>query len=431
MAESRLKSSLRALRNRNYRFFIAGQLTSLVGTWMQTVAQSWLVYRLTGSATLLGIVGFAAQFPVLILAPIGGAVADTYPRRRSMLAIQTSAMLLAFPLAALTLLNRIQVWHILVLAVLLGVVNAFDIPVRQSFIAEMVQREDLINAIALNSSMTNGARVIGPAIAGILVSVVGEGWCFLINGLSYLAVIIGVLFITAGRQAPHVSSVSHVQTILEGFRFVFNTQPVRTLLALLGVVSFMGMPYSVLMPIFADNILNGGARGLGILMGFSGLGALMGAVTLAGRQGVRGLGTWVMFACGGFGISLILFSMSRLFWVSTLLLLPVGFSMMVQLAASNTLIQSMVPDRLRGRVMAVYSMMFMGMAPFGALFAGVLANRLGAPITVAVGGAVCIAGAFVFRSQLPQLRAEGRQLILAQVMAAGEPANNEAPTAGS
>jgi MFS family permease len=428
MAESRLKTSLRALRHRNYRLFFAGQLTSLVGTWMQTVAQSWLVYRLTGSATLLGIVGFAAQFPVLILAPIGGAVADIYPRRRTMLAIQTSAMLLAFPLAALTLLNRIQVWHIVVLAVLLGVVNAFDIPVRLSFIAEMVEREDLINAIALNSSMTNGARVIGPAIAGILVSVVGEGWCFLINGLSYLAVIIGLLFITAGKQAPHEHHVSHTQTILEGFRFVFNTQPVRTLLVLLGVVSFMGMPYSVLMPIFADSILNGGAKGLGILMGFSGLGALFGAITLAGRQGVRGLGTWVMFACGGFGISLILFSLSRSFWLSTLFLLPVGFSMMVQLASSNTLIQSMVPDRLRGRVMAVYSMMFMGMAPFGALFAGVLANHLGAPITVAIGGAVCIVGALVFRSQLPQLRAEGRQLILAQVMAAGEQANNEAPT---
>src|ERR1051326_7519211 len=397
MIESRLKSSLRALRYRNYRLFFAGQLTSLVGTWMQTVAQSWLVYRLTGSATLLGVVGFAAQFPVLILAPIGGAVADTYPRRRSMLAIQTSEMLLAFPLAALTLLNRIQVWHIVVLAVLLGFVNAFDIPVRQSFIAEMVNREDLINAIALNSSMTNGARVIGPAIAGILVSVVGEGWCFLINGLSYLAVIIGLLFITAGKQAPHENRVSHVQTILEGFRFVLHTQPVRTLLALLGVVSLMGMPYSVLMPIFADRILNGGARGLGILMGFSGLGALIGAVTLATRQGVRGLSTWVMFACGGFGVSLIFFSISRLFWISAFLLLPVGFGMMVQLASSNTLIQSMVPDRLRGRVMAVYSMMFMGMAPFGALFAGVLANRAGAPITVAMGGAVCIIGAVVFR----------------------------------
>jgi MFS family permease len=225
MAESRLKTSLRALRSRNYRLFVAGQLTSLVGTWMQTVAQSWLVYRLTGSATLLGIVGFAAQFPVLILAPIGGAVADTYPRRRLMLAIQTSAMFLAFPLAALTLLNRIQVWHIVVLAVLLGFVNAFDIPVRQSFIAEMVEREDLINAIALNSSMTNGARVIGPAIAGILVSVMGEGWCFLINGLSYLAVIIVLLFITAGKQAPHENRVSHFQT-QESFSAILTTSTV-------------------------------------------------------------------------------------------------------------------------------------------------------------------------------------------------------------
>src|SRR5882672_8018981 len=415
MAESRLKSSLRALRNRNYRLFFMGQLTSLVGTWMQTVAQSWLVYRLTGSATLLGIVGFAAQFPILILAPIAGAVADTYPRRRSMLAIQMAAMLLAFPLAALTLLNRIQVWHIVVLAVLLGVVNAFDIPVRQSFIAEMVEREDLINAIALNSSMTNGARVIGPAIAGILVSVIGEGWCFLINGLSYLAVIVGLLFITSGNQAPQEHYASHLEAIIEGFRFVLHTQPVRTLLLLLGVVSLMGMPYSVLMPIFADHILNGGAKGLGVLMGFSGIGALLGAVTLAGRRGIRGLGTWVMFACAGFGTSLILFSLSRTFWLSAFLLVPVGFCMMVQMASSNTLIQSMVPDRLRGRVMAVYSMMFVGMAPFGALFAGVLANHLGAPITVAVGGVVCILGALVFRTQLPQLRAEGRQLILAQV----------------
>ena len=398
---------------------------------MQTVAQSWLVYRLTGSATLLGLVGFAAQFPILMLAPIAGAVADTYPRRKSMLAIQTSAMLLAFPLAVLTLLNRIQVWHVMVLAVLLGIVNAFDIPVRQSFVAEMVGREDLINAIALNSSMLNGARVIGPAIAGIVVATLGEGWCFLINGLSYLAVIIGLLFITAGNQVPHEHEGSRMQTIIEGFRFVLHTKPVRALLLLLGVVSLMGMPYSVLMPIFADQILNGGARGLGILMGFSGIGALLGAVTLAGRDGVRGLGTWVMRACAGFGTSLILFSLSRMFWLSAILLVPVGFCLMVQMASSNTLIQSMVPDRLRGRVMSVYSMMFLGMAPFGALFSGLLANKLGAPLTVALGGAVCIAGALVFRSHLPKVRAEGRQLILAQMMAAGDPADNEAPNISS
>ena len=411
--------------------FFAGQLTSLVGTWMQTVAQSWLVYRITGSATLLGVVGFASQFPIFLLSPIAGAVADTYPRRKTMIIIQTLMMLLAFPLAALTLMNRIQVWQVMVLAILLGFVNSFDIPVRQSFIAEMVGREDLINAIALNSSMMNGARVIGPAVAGILVSIVGEGWCFLLNGVSYLAVIIGLLFIRAGNTPPREHHGSRMDAILEGFRFALHTKPVRALLLLLGVVSLMGMPYSVLMPIFADDILHGGPKGLGLLMGFAGIGALLGAALLAGRQGVRGLGSWVMFACAGFGSSLIFFSLSRNFWLSMVLLIPTGFSMMVQMASSNTLIQSMVPDRLRGRVMAIYSMMFVGMAPFGALLAGVLAHLLGAPMTVAIGGLVCIAGAIVFGFHLPKIRAEGRELILAQMMSAGEPADNEAPNISS
>jgi len=414
MAQSRLKSSLRAFRHRNYRLFFAGQLTSLCGTWMQTVAQSWLVYRLTGSATLLGIVGFASQFPIFIFSPVAGAVADSHPRRRSMIVIQTLMMLQAFPLAYLTMTNRIQVWHIMVLATLLGVCSAFDIPVRQAFVAEMVARDDLINAIALNSSMMNGARIIGPAIAGVTVSLVGEGWCFLLNGFSYLAVIIGLLFITAGNTVPREDQSSRLETILEGFRYAIHTQPVRALLLLLGLSSLMGMPYSTLMPIFADQILHGGAQGLGLLMGFSGVGALLGAATLAGRRGLRGLSTWIMLACGGFGASLILFSLSRLFWISLLLLVPVGFCRMVQLASSNTLIQSMVPDRLRGRVMAVYSMMFVGMAPFGALLAGLLANLLGAPGTVMAGGIACIAGAVVFRSHLPRVRAEGRELILAQ-----------------
>jgi len=431
MMQSRLKASLRAFRHRNYRLFFAGQLTSLVGTWMQTVAQSWLVYRLTGSATLLGLVGFASQFPIFLLSPVAGAVADMYPRRRTMIVIQSLMMLLAFPLAVLTLMHRIQVSHVIVLAILLGFVNAFDIPVRQSFVAEMVGREDLINAIALNSSMMNGARIIGPAVAGILVSIIGEGWCFFLNGLSYLAVIIGLIFITAGNTRPREHEGSRVEAILEGFRFALHKRPVRALLLLLGVVSLMGMPYSVLMPIFADEILKGGAKGLGLLMGSSGVGALLGAAVLAGRQGVRGLGNWVMLACAGFGTSLMLFSLSRKFWLSTLLLLPVGFSMMVQMASSNTLIQSMVPDRLRGRVMALYSMMFLGMAPFGALLSGILANLMGAPSTVALGGVVCIAGAVVFRLHLPKIRAEGRQLILAQMMAAGEPTDNEAPNVSS
>jgi MFS family permease len=425
MAQSRLKASFRALQNRNYRLFFAGQLTSLVGTWTQTVAQSWLVYRMTHSATQLGLIGFASQIPIFLLSPVAGAVADTYPRRRTMIVIQSLMMLLSFPLAALTLMNRIQVWQIMVLAILLGFVNSFDIPVRQSFVAEMVGREDLINAIALNSSMMNAGRTIGPAVAGVLVVLVGEGWCFLLNGLSYLAVLIGLLFITAGNNRPYEHQGSRRKAIAEGFRFALDTRPIRALLLLLGVVSLVGQPYSVLMPIFAEDVLHGGPSALGILMGFSGAGALLGAALLAGRQGVRGLGSWVMMACAGFGLSLIFFSMSRHLVFSIILLIPVGFSMMVQMASSNTLIQSMVPDRLRGRVMALYSMMFVGMAPFGSLLDGVLANFIGAPLTVAFGGAVCIAGALVFRSHLPTIRAEGRELILAQ-MAAGEPADNQA-----
>jgi len=392
---------------------------------MQSIAQSWLVYRLTGSATLLGIVGFASQFPVFVLAPVGGAVADSYPRRHALIATQTAAMLLAFPLAALTLTNRIQVWHLIVFATLLGAISAFDVPIRQAFVVEMVGRDDLMNAIALNSSMMNGARIIGPAVAGVLVAAVGEGWCFLLNGVSFIAVIVGLILMNVGNRPPGEHRGPRVSAIIEGFHFVLHTRPIRDLLILLGLMSVMGMPYTVLMPIFADEIFNGGAKGLGLLMGSSGIGALAGALLLAGRQNVRGLGKWVMLSCGGFGVSLVLFALSRNFCISTLLLLPVGFTMMVQMASSNTLIQSMVPDQLRGRVMAVYSMMFMGMSPVGALLAGLLAHRLGAPLTVAAGGVVCIAGALVFRSRLPRIRTEGRQLILAQTMAAGEPADTE------
>jgi MFS family permease len=404
--------------------FFSGQLISVIGTWMQSVAQSWLVYRLTGSPALLGAVGFASQIPVLVLAPFGGAVADRFPRHRVLVATQTSAMLLAFPLAALTLTHRIHVWHIVLFAALLGVVNAFDIPARQAFVVEMVGREDLTNAIALNSSMMNGARIVGPAVAGVVVAAVGEGWCFLGNAISYAAVIIGLLLMNIVRTNP-VRNGSHFQAIIEGFRYVNQTRPIRALLILLGVVSLAGMPYAVLMPIFADQILHGGPKALGLLMGFSGVGALMGALLLAGRRGVRGLGQWIVVATAGFGISLVLFSRSENLWLSAAMLLPVGFSMMVQMAASNTLIQSMSPDHIRGRVMAVYSMMFMGMAPIGALLSGFLANHIGAPWTVGAGGAVCIAAGAAFRSRLPSLRTEARQLILAQTMSAGTPAETE------
>jgi MFS family permease len=419
---SRWQVAWRALRHRNFQLFFSGQLVSLIGTWMQSVAQSWLVYRLTGSALLLGSVGFASQIPVFLFAPLGGITADRINRRHIVIATQVASMVLAFILAGLTLFHKIQVWHLFVLASLLGVVNAFDIPGRQSFLVDMVGKEDLMNAIALNSSMFNGARVIGPAVAGILVAKIGEGWCFFANAVSYIAVIIGLLMMRVHSPA-RASTASPFEHMMEGFRFVNETAPIRALLLLLGVVSLVGMPYVVLMPIFADQILHGGARGLGILMGATGVGALLGALTLAFREGVKGLGRWVAWCCAGFGASLSVFALSHSFWLSVVLLLPVGYSMMLQMACSNTLIQVMVPDALRGRVMAVYSMMFMGMAPIGALLGGALADRLGAQTTVAIGGLASVLGACWFGLQLPKIRVEARRLIVAQAIAGGEPSD--------
>jgi MFS family permease len=321
----------------------------------------------------------------------------------------------------LTLGRVITVRDVLVLQIVQGIINAFDTPARQSFVVEMVGREDLANAIALNSSMVNGARVVGPAVSGLLVAAVGEGWCFLINGVSYIAVIIGLVLMKTAKRAARTSHGSPWRDTVEGFQFAAKTAPIRALLILLGLMSFAGMPYSVLMPVFAESILGAGPKGLGLLMGASGLGALGGALALVSRSGVRGLGRWVAVSSACFGVALIAFSLSRTFWLSAVLLIPVGGAMMVEMAASNTLLQAMVPDALRGRVMALYSMMFMGMAPFGALFAGSLAEHLGAPITVAIGGVVCVAGASVFSFHLPKLRNEARQLIVAQEMAGGDP----------
>jgi MFS family permease len=410
----------RALQYRNYRLFFMGQIISLVGTWMQSVAQAWLVYRLTGSSFLLGLVGFCGHLPVFLMAPIGGMLADRRSRYRIVIATQTSAMTLAFILAALTLLGHIKVWEILALATLLGTVNAFDIPARQAFVPEMVNPQDLINAIALNSSMVNSARMLGPAIAGVTVAAFGEGWCFLGNGVSYIAVIIGLLMMNITPR-PRKSQFSGIKSMVEGFRWVARTGPIRALLLLLGLVSLTGMPYAVLMPIFADRILHSGARGLGMLMAASGLGALSGTLVLAAKRGVRGLGKWITFAASGFGLALIFFSLSRFFLLSLALLFPAGFCMMIEMASSNTLIQTMVPDELRGRVMAVYSMMFMGMAPFGALSAGTLAQHLGAPRAVSIGGMICVVGGVTFAWVWRSLRPEARELILAQAMAGGEP----------
>lgn len=411
----------RALRHRNFQLFFSGQLISLIGTWMQNVAQSWLVYRLTGSSLLLGIVGFAGQIPVFLLAPAGGMAADRWNRHRIVIATQTASMILAFILAVLTLTRVVQVWEIVVLAALLGAVNAFDIPARQSFLIDMVGREDLMNAIALNSSMFNGARVIGPAIAGVLVAWIGEGWCFFANAVSYIAVIAGLVMMRLGPLRRTVSQASPFEHILEGFRFVRRTGPIWAIMLLIGLVSLVAVPYTVLMPIFADRILHGGARGLGILMGAAGVGALLGALTLATRTGVRGLGKWIAYSAAGFGFSLILFSFSRIFWLSVALLVPVGYGVMLQMSSSNTLIQAMVPDELRGRAMAVYTMMFMGMAPMGSLFAGAVAARIGAPWTVAIGGLAAIIGAAVFMRHLPKVRIEARELLIAQGMIAAEP----------
>jgi MFS family permease len=410
----RWPAALRALAHRNYRLFFAGQFVSLSGSWMQSVAQSWLMYRLTGSAVMLGSVNFAGQIPVFLLAPLGGAVADRFPRRRILLFTQAASIIPAGALAALTLTGAIEVWHVFTFSALLGVVNAFDIPARQAFVADMVGREDLVNAIALNSSMFNGARIVGPAIAGALVAAVGEGWCFFTNAVSYVAVIGGLFLMRVARAAPPRLQGTAFERIRAGFGFVARTGPVRALMLLLGLVSLAGMPYAVLMPLFADRILGGGADALGILMGASGAGALAGAVVLTMRKSLRGLGRWVAIGSASFGASIILFSFSRSFWLSALLLVPAGFSMIVQMASSNTLIQSMVPDELRGRVMSVYSMMFMGMSPLGALLAGTLAERLGAPTTVALGGAACVAGAALFWRRIPRHRGEAERLIIAQ-----------------
>jgi len=434
--QPRWQAAVRALRHRNFQLFFSGQLISLIGTWMQTVAQSWLVYRMTGSGLLLGSVGFASQIPVFLFAPLGGIVADRTNRKHVVIATQTLSMILAFILAALTLTHSVQVWHIFVLAALLGVVNAFDIPGRQSFLVDMVGKDDLMNAIALNSSMFNGARVIGPAVAGVLVARLGEGWCFFAKGVSYIAVIAGLAMMNVHAPARVSANTSPWEHIREGFQFVERTAPIRALLMLLGVVSMTGMPYVVLMPIFADKILHSGGQEfatligshdlgavrLGILMGAAGVGALLGALTLAVRTGVKGLGRWVTVCCAGFGVSLILFALSKSFWLSVFLLLPVGYFIMLQMASSNTLIQVMVPDELRGRVMAVYSMMFMGMAPVGSVLGGALSDRLGAPLTIALGGLAAIAGAIWFGMQLPKIRGEARRLMVAQAMAGGQPA---------
>jgi MFS family permease len=397
-------SMFRALRHRNFRLFFSGQLVSLSGTWMQTLAQSWLVYRLTQSPALLGAVSFASQVPVLFLSPWAGIVADRHSRHRMVIITQSAMMVQALVLAALTLTGRITVWQIFVLSAFQGVCIAFDMPARQAFLIEMVGGEDLMNAIALNSSMFNSARMIGPAVAGVLVAALGEGMCFLINGVSYLAVIAGLLLMRLTPWRPEGRKPGKLDQLKEGVAYVLKNDAIRSLLGLLGVVSLLGMPYAVLMPIFAEDILRSGPRGMGGLMSAAAAGALAGALWLARRRSVRGLDRVVVRACALFGVALTFFSVARVYWLAVACLVPAGFGIMVQMGSTNSLVQSLVDNRMRGRVMGLYATMFLGVAPFGSLLAGFVAERAGAPATVALGGLACIAGAGALAVRIPRMR---------------------------
>ncbi|HMJ51273.1 MAG TPA: MFS transporter [Polyangiaceae bacterium] len=408
---STLRLLSRALRHRNYRLFFAGQSVSLIGTWLTRVATSWLVYRLTGSAMVLGIVGFVGQIPTFIFAPLAGVWVDRVNRHRALLATQVLAMIQSALLAALTLTHSITVGLVLVLQCAQGIINAVDMPARQAFVVEMIEdRRDLPNAIALNSSMVNAARLLGPSIAGVLIAGVGEGMCFSIDALSYVAVIISLVIM---RVAPR-PNVQHPRRVLvelaEGFRYAAGSVPIRSVLLLLALVSLMGMPYAVLMPAVASEVLHGGPGTLGLLMASSGLGALAGALYLASRQSVLGLGRIIALCSAGFGAGLIAFSRSRDLWLSVLLMAPTGMAMMVQMAASNTVLQTIVDEDKRGRVMSFYAMAFFGTAPIGSLFAGVVASRFGAPAAILAGGIACVAGAIAFFKALPAVRAATRPI---------------------
>jgi MFS family permease len=400
-----LKLTFRALSHRNYRLFFGGQSISLIGTWMQQIALNWLVYRLTDSPLLLGVVAFTGRIPTFLLASFAGVWADRWNRHRILVLTQILSMIQAFALAFLDLTGTIAVWQIICLSLFLGLINAFDVPARQAFVVDMIgKREDLGNAIALNSSMVNGARLLGPSLAGILIAAAGEGVCFLLNGLSFLAVIASLLAMKMIPRKTRAKNPQFLQGWKEGFSYAFGFAPIRSLLLLLGLISFMGMPYMVLMPVFARDILHGGSHSFGFLMGATGVGALGGAIFLASRKTVLGSGKIIVIASSIFGIGLIGFSLSRLFFLSLFLMGWTGFGMMVQMAASNTVLQTIVDEDKRGRVMSFYTMAFMGTVPFGGLFAGSLASKIGAPATVMMGGFACLLGATLFAMKLPSLR---------------------------
>ena len=406
-----LKFILRALRHRNYRLFFGGQGVSLIGTWMQQIAMSWLVYRLTHSALLLGIVGFSSQIPVFLFASVAGVYADRWNRYRILVATQTLSLLQALILAMLTLTGVVHIWHIISLSLFIGVINALDMPTRQSFVVELIEDPaDLGNAIALNSLMFNGARLIGPAVAGLLIGLVGEGTCFAVNAISFLGIILALLAMKVPKQTM-ASRTSRVwQDFKEGYAYAFGFASIRHILLQLGLMSFMGMSYVVLMPIFAKDILHGGPHTLGFLMSATGIGAVAGALYLASRQTILGLGRRIVYASVLFGMGVIAFSFSRLLIASMAMMLIAGFGMIVQMAASNTILQSIVDDDKRGRVMSIYATAFIGMSPLGNLFAGALASWIGAPDALILSGIICIIGALYFATRLPEIRKEVRPI---------------------
>ncbi|AEU37640.1 protein of unknown function DUF894 DitE [Granulicella mallensis MP5ACTX8] len=404
-SRGRFSHAWRALRHRNFKLYFAGQSISLIGTWMTRVATSWLVYRLTKSALLLGVVGFAGQILAFVLAPVAGVIVERLDRRKLLVWTQVLAAVQSLAMAGLTLAKIITIHEIIALSALQGLINAFDMPGRQAFTVQMVEdKKDLSNAIALNSSIVNLARLIGPALAGIVIGAVGEGWCFLIDGVSYFAVIASLLAMRVKPLAMRRATTSMLEQLQEGWSYVSTFRPIRTILLLFALLSLMGWPFMVLLPIFAGQVLRGGPHTLGFLTGASGIGALVSAISLAMRKSVVGLTRMIQIAAAMFGGGLILFGLSHVLWLSLLLMLFVGFGMMQGLAASNTVIQTLVPEDKRGRVMSYYTMAFVGMSPFGSLLAGGLAHRFGAPYTVIMTGACCVLGAVWFTVELPAVR---------------------------
>ncbi len=405
VGSARLKTIFRSLQYRNYRLYFFGQGISLIGTWIQRIALPWLVYSITGSAFLLGVVGFVGQIPTFFFASFAGVLIDRWNRYTILIITQILAMIQAFILAFLVLNKSIEVWEIIVLSTFLGCINAFDMPARHSFVVDMIEkREDLGNAIALNSTMVNIARLLGPSIAGVLIALTGEGICFLINGISYIFVVVFLLMMIITPRKAKIQKTNVLHGLKEGFDYTFGFKPIRDIILLLALVSLMGMSYTVLMPIFAKNILHGGSHTFGFLMGATGVGALTGAIYMASRKSVRGLVKIIPLFTAVFGVGLLVFSHSQYFLLSIFVLLFTGFGMMMQMTSSNTILQTIVDDDKRGRVMSFYTMAFMGTAPFGSLLAGTLASKIGAPNTLIIGGASCIIGAIFFARQLPEIK---------------------------